>query len=234
MARANYSNCHVLQHPDLSSGLQPQQFEIDFWRENENFQEFKGGRGPAVRISLEGRDAILRHYYRGGVMGRFLTDQYFWIGKRLSRPWREWSVLEFARNAGLPVPEPIAVCVCRVGLYYSGAIITHFLPNTETLADFLAKGSVNKQDWYRLGELIKRLQALGIFHTDLTVNNILLDSDKQIFLIDFDNARIITKIGDWQWRPLARLQRSVQKFWRQQGGDYSEEDWQALMDGYQS
>ena len=83
-----------------------------------------GGRGATVKISLDGEDAILRRYYRGGMVGKLLTDQYFWLGKSASRPWREWHILERAWQAGLPVPKPIAACLCRTLWWYQAAIIT--------------------------------------------------------------------------------------------------------------
>ena len=67
-------------------------------------------------------------------LGRFLTDQYAWIGLSASRPWREWHILERAWQAGLPVPKPIAACVCRKYWWYHAGIITAYLADTETLA----------------------------------------------------------------------------------------------------
>ena len=88
--------------------------------------------------------------------------------------------------------------------------------------------------WNRLGQVIRDLQFEGICHPDLNVTNILIDRQDRLFLIDFDNARIKTKLDDWQWGPLRRLQRSIDKFNQAYRPDYRGDDWQALMDGYQS
>jgi 3-deoxy-D-manno-octulosonic acid kinase len=90
-----------------------------------------------VRIGLDGRDAVLRRYHRGGAVGKLLSDQYLWMGKILSRPWREWKILERARRAGLPVPEPIAACICRSGLWYRAVLVTAYLEDTEMLTQRL-------------------------------------------------------------------------------------------------
>jgi len=41
-------------------------------------------------------------------------------------------------------------------------------------------------------------------------------------------------LDNWQWSPLLRLQRSLEKISRQQKLHYRRADWQALIDGYQS
>jgi hypothetical protein len=45
---------------------------------------------------------------------------------------------------------------------------------------------------------------------------------------------MMTALGDWQWKPLYRLQRSLDKINRTSPLHYGDDDWQALMDGYQA
>lgn len=228
------ARCYLLQQPGATHPLQPEQFEIDYWRDQPGSEPLAAGRGGSLRIVIDEQQAILRRYYRGGAVGRFLHDQYLWLGKSLSRPWREWAVLQRARAAGLPVPEPIGACVCRSGLSYRAALITAYLEDTETLTHRLRREALGRDHWYQLGLLIKRLQAEGIRHADLTSDNILIDSAERFYLIDFDRARIMSRMDDWQWRPLYRFQRSMIKRNRQQRLHFDEDDWQALMDGYES
>ena len=232
--KRNYSNCHILQRQDAQSELTNEHFDLDHWVGTPGYALLGGGRGATVRISLDGEDAILRRYYRGGMVGRVLTDQYFWLGKSMSRPWREWQVLERAWQAGLPVPKPIAACACRKFWWYHAGIITGYLADTETLAARLQSSEVSAQIWNRLGQIIRDLQREGICHPDLTVTNILINGRNQLYLIDFDNARFKPGLGDWQWGPLHRLQRSFDKFNQMYRPEYTGDDWQALMDGYQS
>ena len=109
-----------------------------------------------------------------------------------------------------------------------------YLANTEILAARLVTRKLRRKSWYQLGLLIKRMHVEGIHHADLNASNILIDPQDQFYLVDFDKARVMNHLADWQWRPLFRLQRSLDKFNREQGIHYSDEDWQALMDGYQS
>jgi 3-deoxy-D-manno-octulosonic acid kinase len=228
------AKCHILQQRDDASQYREEQFHADYWRQRPGFEKISSGRGGSVRIDLDGRQAILRRYHRGGAIGKLLSDQYLWLGKFMSRPWREWKILERARKAGLPVPEPIAACICRSGLWYRAVLITAFLQDTETLTQRLEREELKPGSWHRIGLLVKKMHAAGIRHADLTSDNILIDSRDRFYLIDFDMGRVMNLIGDWQWRPLYRFQRSLEKRNRRRKLFFNDDDWQALMDGYES
>ncbi len=225
---------YLLQNQDSVELLESQYFEPAYWVGKPGYQAIAGGRGGSVRIQLGDDQVILRHYYRGGLVRKLFTDQYLWLGKHRSRPWREWQILLKAQAAGLPVPEPVAACVTRTGFYYHAAIMTRYLVDTQTLAERLANSLLEPGDWYQLGLVIKRLHVAGIRHADLNASNILVDSANRFYIIDFDRARLVKRLDDWQWRPLYRLQRSLNKYDRNQGIHYYSDDWQALMDGYQA
>ena len=229
------SKCFVLQARESTREFTDEMFTADYWQHQPDHQVISaGGRGGSCLIEIDGKQAILRRYLRGGMVRKLLSDQYLWLGRTLTRPWREWKILQRARKAGLPVPEPIAACACRTGLWYRAALITAYLIDTEMLTQRLQREILETEYWYQLGLLIKRLHAEGIRHADLNSNNILIDSQNRFYVIDFDKARIMNQIDDWQWRPLYRLQRSIEKRNRNLNLHYSDEDWQALMDGYQS
>lgn len=229
------AKCFVLQPRQSTREFTDEMFTADYWQHQPGHEVISaGGRGGSCLIEIDGKQAILRRYLRGGVVGKVLSDQYLWLGRTMTRPWREWNILQRARKAGLPVPEPIAACACRTGLLYRAALITAYLVDTEMLTQRLQREKLETEYWYQLGLLIKRLHAEGIRHADLTSDNILIDSQNRLYVIDFDQARIMNHIDDWQWRPLFRFQRSVEKRNRNLNLHYGEEEWQALMDGYQS
>ena len=229
------SKCFILQSRGSAREFTDEMFTADYWQHQPGYQVISaGGRGGSCLIEIDGREAVLRRYLRGGMVGKMLSDQYLWLGRTLTRPWREWKILQRARKADLPVPEPIAACACRSGLVYRAALITAYLVDTEMLTQRLQRENLGTENWYQLGLLIKRLHAQGIRHADLNSDNILIDSRNRFFVIDFDRARIMNQIDDWQWQPLFRLQRSIEKRNRNLNLDYSDDDWQALMDGYQS
>ena len=234
MPDSSYGRCRIRQQSDIDWEFREAHFDPDFWRDEAGFEATVGGRGASCKIEVAGRPAVLRQYRRGGAVQRLFRDRYFWLGLSRSRPWREWDVLQRARELDLPVPEPLAACVCREGLWYRAALITAFLDGTETMTERLRRQKLDADCWYRLGLLIKRMQAHGIRHVDLTPDNLLMDASDAFYIVDFDMARIMKQLDDWQWQPLYRFQRGIEKRDRLYSLHYDGDDWQAFMDGYQS
>ena len=228
------AGCYILHDENAIDNLEAQHFDPVFWQGKPGFERIQGGRGGSVKISIVGRAAILRRYFRGGMIARWVSDKYLWLGKRSTRPWREWAMIRHALAAGLPVPEPIGIFVQRTGIFYRAAIITAFIENTETLANYLTRNKLDEDSWRRLGALLHRMHVQCIYHADLNANNLLIDPQGQFFIIDFDRARLMKRLGGWQWKPLNRLLRSLEKIDRLQGLHYRPGDWQALMAAYRS
>jgi 3-deoxy-D-manno-octulosonic acid kinase len=228
------ARCYILQGENAINNLEAHHFDPTYWQDKPGFSRIDGGRGGSVKILIDGQIAMLRRYLRGGFVSRFLSDQYLWLGKRNTRPWREWSILKLAKKAGLPVPEPLGIYAARCGLYYRAVLMTDYFEGTETLAESLLQNSLPRESWLQLGKTLKRFHVEGIRHADLNANNILMDNQGQFFVIDFDRARMMKSLGDWQWRPLYRLQRSLEKINRSSRLHFGDDDWQALMDGYQA
>ena len=226
--------CYIQNDESISNNLQAHHFDAIHWKDKPGFSHIDGGRGGSVKIIIDGQVAMLRQYLRGGFISRFLNDQYLWLGKHKTRPWREWSILQQARTAGLPVPKPLGFCVSRTSFYYRATLMTNFFEDTETLAESLMRNTLPRESWVILGRLLKRFQVNGFRHADLNANNILIDNQGHFFLIDFDQAQMMKVLGDWQWKPLYRLQRSLDKINRTSTLHYGDDDWQALMDGYQA
>ena len=228
------ARCYILQDENTADNLQAHHFDVAYWQGKAGFSRIDGGRGGSVRILINGQKAILRRYLRGGLVARFVSDQYLWLGKHNTRPWREWSILKMAKAAGLPVPEPLGVCVSRCGFCYRAALMTDFFEDTKTLAECLMHNSLPGGAWLQLGRTLKRFHIHGIRHADLNANNILIDPQGRFFIIDFDRAQRMKSLGDWQWKPLYRLQRSLKKINTRNRLQFGAADWQALMDGYQA
>jgi len=170
-----------------------------------------GGRGATLSLDCAGQPCVLRHYYRGGLIGRLLSDQFFWLGESMTRCFREWLLLEKLQDMGLPAPRPVAARYRRAGLIYTADLITARLPDVESLAARLARGAVPDETWRRVGECIARFHAAGVWHADLNAHNVQLDSTDRVFLLDFDRGRIRPAARSWQQANLARLHRSLSK-----------------------
>jgi len=229
-----FEGSYILHDEELTGSLDLQHFDPAYWRDKSGTSTVFGGRGGSIKININGRPAILRRYLRGGMATRLSTDRYLWPGKSRTRPWREWAILKLAIEADMPVPRPLGACVWRSGLLYRAAIITAWIKDTETLAERLLSRQLEKESWYELGLLLRQFQEHGFRHADLNANNLLINPQEKFFIIDFDKAVVMKSLQDWQWIPLRRLQRSLEKIDRQNHLHYRPSDWQALIDGYQS
>jgi len=202
------------QSPSLSYPLTERHFSLSFWQNMVNVILLKGGRGASLKIKLNDKPYVLRRYLRGGLIAKFTYDLYFWCGAKNTRPYQEYRVLNYAKENGLSVPECIAFYVDKQGLFYRAAIITEYLTNIGTLASYLNKHSLSKQQWQILAHQIKLMHSININHDDLNADNILVhkNQDSLTFsLIDFDKAKIEKNNKHWPKANIERLLRSLNK-----------------------
>ena len=171
----------------------------------------EGGRGSALFVSLEGVQAVLRPYRRGGLLGDLLGDRYVRAPLAFTRPWREFRLLARLHREGLPVPAPLAARVVPDGLIYRGDILVERLTDTETLAEALSRRALDEAQWRRVGEAVGALHRRGMDHADLNAHNVLLAGDGTVHIIDLDRARLRRPGRGWQHRNLQRLERSLRK-----------------------
>ncbi len=189
------------------------------------------GRGSSYFVTHEGREAVLRHYRRGGLAARLVSDQYLWTGLEQTRPWREWRLLAIMIAKGLPVPRPIAAHVQRQGIYYHGDILVERIIDTIPVSRILQDHGLTTEQWQAIGRCIKRFHQQGIYHADLNAHNILL-RETEVFLIDFDKGGQ-RPAGRWPQANLKRLLRSLTKLANQYPCfAFNDENWQTLVDAY--
>jgi 3-deoxy-D-manno-octulosonic acid kinase len=188
------------------------------------------GRGRVLFVAAGPDQWALRHYRRGGLVGRLIADLYPWRGEAATRCFREWRMLAQLRSAGLPVPRPVAAGWRRRGPCYTADLATVRIPGAAPLSARLAAGEA--VDWRRIGRVLRDFHAAGACHADLNAHNILLDAAGAPWVLDFDRGRFCAP-GPWQGRNLARLERSLRKIAAEAGAaDFSREGWEALLAGY--
>ena len=192
-----------------------------------------GGRGGTRRVRLlDGRNAYLRQYLRGGWMGRFNRDRY-WL--RPPRPLLELVATEQARAAGCRAPIVHAV-LCEEGFArYRGWIVTAAFDGASAFADvYAAADSADRRGLLvRAGRAVRALADAGVYHIDLTGHNLLVDGHDELAVIDFDRAvRAERGRTDLASRCVDRLLRSLAKLERESGRapDGGERRW--LDEGY--
>ena len=190
-----------------------------------------GGRNTVWHITLGANEGVLRHYYRGGLAAKISNDRFLWTGINRCRAITEYKLLEFMRDKGLDVPEPIGARVQRYGLYYTCDLITRYIPNSKTFGSLLTHSPQSAELWSATGYAIKAMHNHRIWHSDLNAHNILLTQNNQITLIDFDRCRKRKDTG-WEQSNLERLKRSLVKLKRIDNIQYTDSDWQLLLDAY--
>ena len=194
------------------------------------------GRGAAWYVDYENQHWVLRHYKRGGLMAYWNKELYLGLFPGASWSWKEWYFLNSLFSSGLPVPQPIAACVSwpygRISGLYKAAIIVQRIPQAMTLAEKCQHNSPDMDAWRDVGRCIQKFHHRGVCHADLNANNILFDQKNKVFLIDFDKAST-RPAGAWMAENLNRLNRSLNKLQGLYDGfNFSEQSWQALMEGY--
>lgn len=216
----------------------PSLFDVKFWQEKDRVADSAKGRGTTWFLRSNdwwGVDSALRHYYRGGLVGKVNPDYFLWQGESNARSFAEFRLLASLHAQGIAVPRPIAARVIKRGLCYQADLLSERIANAQDLTAILQKQSLPEMSWRAIGELIAKLHAARVNHTDLNAHNILLQgqgtAQEKAFLIDFDKCAIAQ--GDsWKQGNLERLARSFHKEVARMGIHFSPKDWQALQAGY--
>lgn len=226
------SGASVIVYDDRSvSHIKPEYFTAAYWPAATVVPGYAGGRGATLMVQHEGDNWVLKHYHRGGLIGRWLDDGFPWLGLDRSRSVREWSLLEAMHAAGLPAPQPVAAHCRRIGLLYTADLITRRIPRVEPLSTRLQRGPASLAVWQAVGQCIARFHAAGFDHADLSAHNLQIDPDDTVFLLDWDRGAQ-REPGAWRQANLARLQRSCLKISRDGTACFAPADWDALVTAY--
>ncbi|MBD1576847.1 3-deoxy-D-manno-octulosonic acid kinase [Vibrio sp. S11_S32] len=207
-----------------------------YWQENDKIIGSAQGRGTTWFVQTPKLAGALRHYHRGGLLGRIVRDHYWFIGWNKTRSYQEFIVLEHLLNNGVHVPKPIAARATKKYLCYQADILTEKIPNAQDMISILKKGPLSSEIYIKMGEEIRKMHAANVNHTDLNIHNILIDDGGKVWIIDFDKCHIessSTSNRTWPLSNMERLFRSFNKeldkhqiYWNK------EQDWSALQAGY--
>jgi len=224
----------IVYDGDIFSEISDVDFSTDHWPESVAVGGGlrSSGRGNTAVVRGDEGEFVLRHFMRGGLVSRFITDRYFWRGEEATRAFSEWRLLSRLVAMELPVPWPAAARYIRSGLTYRADLLTVLIPDVISLSDRIATLPCSNEFWQKLGSEIAPFHKAGVCHADLNAYNVQIDKDDKVWLVDFDRGRL-RRPGTWQQKNLARLHRSLQKI---KGLDprlyYSESSWQQFLDGY--
>ena len=190
------------------------------------------GRGNTLFVGNIPRQFVLRHYVRGGLIGKLVRDSYLWTGEDNTRPFAEWRMLAKMADSGLRVPRPAAARYCRKGLFYTADIITVRIPNVMPLSEYIAGDAPAAGFWHSLGAAVQSFHEKGVFHADMNAYNLQIDNDGDLWMLDFDRGRLLAP-GPWQQKTLARLHRSLQKIVSLDPRlHFRMRNWEEFLEGY--
>ncbi len=218
--------------PAVMEPFEPRLFDTTWLRREGYHRGTAAGRGQAQFLHFADRDLVLRPYLRGGMVQKISRDLFLRTGLEQTRSLREFALMQWMGAQALPVPRAVAAQVVSVGLFYRAAIITERIPEAQPLEDLLRQGALHASLWGRIGQVVRHMHDLGVYHSDLNRRNILIDPKESVWLIDFDKCDRRTP-GAWAQDNLSRLHRSLVK--EDASGQtlhWTEADWSALLAGY--
>jgi len=223
-------------------GFSANMLSAQYWQEKNAVTGSAQGRGTTWFVQYNSKNTeqekhwVLRHYYRGGLIGKIINDSYLFTSHKNTRAEREFTLLAHMQELALPAPKPIAYRVTRRGLFYCADLLSSRIENAQDLVAILSKQSISNDLWKKIGATIKRFHDNNIYHHDLNAHNILIDEQNNAFLIDFDRGEVKTSNqASWQQSNMARLQRSFLKELKQLPNfHWKMENWQLLLEGYLS
>lgn len=209
----------------------PKMFTGQYWRTLDAITGQAIGRGTTYFFQHKKNEYVLRHYRRGGLVGKILSDQYLYIGLERSRAWQEFKLLQHMITLNLTCPTPIAAMLKKSGLYYQADIISIKIPYAQDLHHLLLEKSLTSDVWQKIGQTIAKFHNHQIYHHDLNIHNIMLDAEHRVWLIDFDKCGI-KQGNNWKESNIARLKRSFEKEKRLRNIHWQQPNWEILVSAY--
>ena len=163
------------------------------------------GRGGIKIVSVGGKHLVSRKYLHGGLL-RLITQDRFFSDKRCSA---EAEALNYLRGKGFPVVTPFATVAEKRIVAYRLTILTILEQGSVNLLDYLNTAGHSDRISIIGGfvHLFCKMQALGVYHPDLHIANVLVASTGKLVFLDFDRA---------QRRALSRRDREAMlwRLWR--------------------
>jgi 3-deoxy-D-manno-octulosonic acid kinase len=191
-----------------------------------------GGRGNTLFVGNVPRQFVLRHYMRGGLIGKLVRDTYIFSGEDLTRSFMEWRLLDKLASNNMNVPRPAAARFVRRGTFYTADIITVRIPGVVSLSEYIATEERGEIFWNSVGAAIWKFHNAGVYHADMNAYNIQVDSDGDIWMLDFDRGALKSP-GTWQQETLSRLHRSLRKVLNLDPRlHFRAANWEQLLEGY--
>jgi len=224
------------------NSFDPNMLDVSYWQKNSAIAGSAQGRGTTWFVdhtnetSKQTKHWVLRHFYRGGLIGKIINDSYWFTSQKNTRAALEFSLLGYMQKLALPAPKPVAFRVIRHGFFYRADLLSSRIEDAQDLVALLSKQALSTTMWKKVGLTIKHFHDNNIYHHDLNAHNILIDKNNNVFLIDFDRGEVRKNNQvNWQQANMARLQRSfLKELNKLPNFHWQPDNWQILLKGYLS
>jgi 3-deoxy-D-manno-octulosonic acid kinase len=214
----------------LNIGLK--HFDIDYLQGKQCITRIASGRGPVYFFMQGQHELVLRHYHRGGLIGKLNKDHFIFTGIEHTRGFMELNILEFLHHRGLNVSQAVAARIIRKGLLYQADIMTLAIPASQEVHEMLKQHPVDDEIWHAIGVTLGELHKLNVRHDDINVKNVLVQNDGKIALIDFDKCQQ-QALGNWKSANIARFYRSlIKQHSKHKPYHFAQSNWETLQAGY--
>jgi 3-deoxy-D-manno-octulosonic acid kinase len=208
-------------------------FSSDYWGSQNAIIAEKKGRSTTWFIKYSSGTAVLRHYWRGGLVGKILSDQYLFTGLKNTRTYKEFTLLLELQKRGLNVPAPIGAQIHTRGLIYRGDLLTQEIPRAQSLQEILQHRPLAIEEMAKVGDAVAAFHQQGVYHADLNINNILFDQEQRVFIIDFDRGRLVQPGHKCLKQNVDRLKRSfLKEASRNKPFYWQQAQWDSLIESY--
>lgn len=203
----------------------------EFWQQAGKVIGSATGRGTTWFVQAEKVEAALRHYKRGGLFGKLVSDHYLFSGWQKTRSFQEFELLNTLIEAGVNVPRPIAARAVKRTFCYQADLLSEKIPNARDLVSILQERPLSTEMYEKIGREILKMHDAQVNHTDLNIHNILIDKQDRVWIIDFDKC--YQQGGNsWKQGNLERLKRSFEKEVGRRGIHWSQSDFLILFSTY--
>ncbi|MHB8109479.1 MAG: lipopolysaccharide kinase InaA family protein [Syntrophorhabdaceae bacterium] len=168
------------------------------------------GRGGPGLFQFDGKDFVCRQYLHGGWL-RGITGGSFTGEKRAAD---ELDITVYLEDHGFPVIRAIGYIVRKKVITKDLFFVSVFRNETQDLVEYFRSADArNRLRMARkLGFYFFKLAEIGIYHPDLHLRNVLVNTAGRLFFLDFDKAtRKNTHPDDYE-RMFWRLDRYVRKY----------------------
>jgi tRNA A-37 threonylcarbamoyl transferase component Bud32 len=201
------------------------------------------GRRPLLEMTTPSGILLVRRFSHGGLLRGITRSRFSDPG----RPFRELCASARLAAHGVPTPEVVAARARRAsGFGWSLDLVTRRVEGAIDVGKFLElarRGQTDHAELRRVasafGTFVRRLHAIGFLHSDLTLDNVLVQraltdsAAPKLWIVDLEGARFAGSLRDADRRGnLQRLARFVLRRESQRGSALRRTDFARFMRAY--